>query len=172
MTEILFSEFYLKDLGEHDPPPVHSRFTEMIRYLAAVAPEGGLPGRQHVEPCNLRHVITLVNLVDVEREEGRLRFRYRLVGEKQRQAAGRSITGLTVEEAVIPALVPRINGNMTLAVTTRLPVYDRFPMPHPERQFIDSQRMYFPLAGDGERVDMLLILNGYDSVQVKAACYC
>lgn len=170
MTEFLYSNFYLKDLGERDPPPVHARFHEMIRYLDGRAPEGGLPGRQHIDPCDLRDVITLVNLVDVEREEGRLRFRFRLVGEKQRQAAGRNITGLTVEEAVIPLLVPRITGNMTLAVTTRLPVYDRFPMPHPDRQFIDSQRMYFPLAGDGETVDMLLILNGYDSVQVKAAC--
>lgn len=170
MTDFLYSDYYLKELGERDPPPLHSRFHDMIGYLDSRAPKEGLPGRQHIDPCDLRAVITLVNLVDVERVEGRLRFRYRLVGERQRQAAGRRITGLTVEEAVIPALVPRINANMTLAVTERLPVYDSFPMPHPDRQFIDSQRMYYPLAGDGETVDALLILNGYDSVQVQEAC--
>jgi hypothetical protein len=39
-------------------------------------------------------------------------------------------------------------------------------MPHPNREFIDSQRMYYPLAKDGKTVDMLLILNGYDSSRV------
>ena len=168
MTDFLYSAFYLKDLAGHHPPPVHAQFHDMIGYLARVAPPGRLPGRQHIDPCDLRHVITLLNLVDVEPGDGDQRFRYRLVGERQRQAAGRSITGLTVEEAVVPALVPRVRANMALAVGTRLPVYDRFPMPHPDRQFIDSQRMYHPLATDGETVDMLLILNGYDGSQVKA----
>jgi hypothetical protein len=169
MTEFLYSQFYLEDLGERDPPPVHPRFTEMIRYLAQVAPQGRLPGRQHIDPCDLRQVLTLVNLVDVEHDGGTVRFRYRLVGERQRLAAGRNITGLVVEEAVVPSLVARINGNMEKVLATRLPVYDGFPMPHPDRQFIDSQRMYHPLATDGETVDMILILNGYDSVQVKVA---
>ena len=168
MAEFLYSDFYLQDLGGKEPPPVHSRFTEMIHYLATAAPQGRLPGRQHIDPCDLRQVLTLVNLIDVERDGGTVRFRYRLVGEQQRQAAGRNITGLVVEEAVIPSLVARINGNMAKVLTTRLPVYDRFPMPHQGRQFIDSQRMYYPLAADGETIDMLLILNGYDSAAVKA----
>jgi hypothetical protein len=168
MAEFLYSDFYLQDLGGKEPPPVHFRFTEMIQYLGAAAPEGRLPGRQHVDPVDLRQVITLLNLVDVERADGTVRFRYRLVGEQQRQAAGRNITGLLVEEAVVPDLVARINGNMAKVLATRLPVYDQFPMPHQDRQFIDSQRMYYPLAADGETVDMLLILNGYDSAAVKA----
>lgn len=168
MADFLYSAFYLKELAGHDPPPIHPRFHDMLDYLSGVAPPGRLPGRQHVDPCDLRQVITLVNLVDVEPGEAGPRFRYRLVGERQRQAAGRAITGLTVEEAVVPALVPRVQANMTLATTSRLPVYDRFPMPHPDRQFIDSQRMYHPLASDGETVDMLLILNGYDGVKMKA----
>ena len=162
--EFLYSDCYLRDLGEKEPPPVHSRSTEMIQYLAAAAPEGRLPGRQHVDPVDLRQVITLLNLVEVERDDGAVHFRYRLIGEQQRQAAGRNITGLVVEDAVVPQLVPRITGNMKKVLATRLPVYDRFPMPHPDRQFIDSQRMYYPLASDGETIDMILILNGYETV--------
>ncbi|WP_340117963.1 PAS domain-containing protein [Pelagibius sp. 7325] len=168
MADFLFSEFYLKDLAGVDPPTVHPRFTEMIRYLGKVAPEGRLPGRQHIDPCDFPQLLGLINLVDVESGDAGLRFRYRLVGERQRQAAGRDIVGLTVEEAVLPALVPRIQANMTLASTERLPVYDSFPMPHADRQFIASQRMYHPLASDGETVDMLLVLSGYDGVPVKA----
>jgi hypothetical protein len=34
-------------------------------------------------------------------------------------------------------------------------------MPHPKRDFIQTERIYFPLAADGEVVDMILIVNGY-----------
>lgn len=168
MADFLYSDFYLQDLGEEKPPPVHPRYGEMMDYLAAAAPAGRLAGRQHIAPAELRHIITQLNLIDVEREGESLRFRFRLVGERQRQAAGRDITGLLVEDAVVPDLVPRVLANMKKVVASRLPVYDRFPMPHPGRQFIDSQRMYYPLAADGETIDMLLILNGYDADSVKA----
>lgn len=167
MADFLYSDFYLQELGDQEPPAVHPRFAEVMRYLAGAAPEGRLPGRQHIDPADLRHVIELVNLVDVERQAGTLHFRFRLVGERQRRAAGRDITGLLVEDAVVPQLASRIIANMTKVVTSRQPVYDRFPMPHPGRQFIDSQRMYYPLAADGETIDMLLILNGYDTEAVE-----
>jgi hypothetical protein len=163
MAEFLYSAFYLAELGDRHPPPVHPRFTDMIEYLAGVAPAGRLPGRQHIDPVDFRHVLNLVNLVDVERGGGEARFRYRLLGETQTLNAGRDITGMLVEEAIAPPLAARIAGNMRQVLETRLPVYDRFPMPHPDRDFIDSQRMYYPLAADGECINMFLILNGYDA---------
>ncbi|SMF00184.1 PAS domain-containing protein [Tistlia consotensis] len=165
MTYFLYSDFYLADLGARDPPTLHPRFAEMAAYLARVAPRGRLPGRQHVDPCDLRRVIGLLNLVQVEREGTALRFRFRLIGERQRLAAGRNIAGRLVEDAVLPDLVPRIIANMTKVVTARRAVYDRFPMPHEGREFIDSERMYFPLAADGETVDVILILNGYPEAE-------
>lgn len=162
MADFLYSTFYLTDLAGEDPPPVHARFTEMIDYLRRVAPRGGLPGRQHVDPCDFPKVLRLVNLIDVERDGAEVRFRFRLMGETQTLNAGRDITGMLVEEAVAPPLAARINGNMKLVLESRMPVYDSFPMPHPDREFIDSQRMYYPLAKDGQTIDKLLILNGYD----------
>jgi hypothetical protein len=163
MTDFLYSSFYLAELAGRDPPPIHPRYAEMIRYLSGVAPEGRLPGRQHIDPCEFRQVVNLVNLVDVERIGGDVRFRFRLVGETQTLNAGRNITGMLVEEAVVPPLAERISGNMRQVLETRLPVYDRFPMPHPNREFIDSQRMYYPLAADGESINIILILNGYET---------
>ncbi len=168
MTDFAFSDFLLEDLGGAEPPTIHPRFAEMAQYLEAVAPKGRLPGRQHIDPCDFPRLLGLINLVDVERAEGRMRFRFRLVGEVQTRAAGRNITGLVVEDAVVPALVARITGNMKKVVEDQVPVYDRFPMPHPDRQFIDSQRMYYPLASDGVTVDMILILNGYDTIPLEA----
>ena len=169
MPDFLYSDFYLAELDGSDPPPIHERFTDMIAYLARVAPPGLLPGRQHIDPCDFPKVLGLINLMDVEREGADLRFRYRLVGEEQTRAAGRNITGMIVEEAVVAGLVQRVNANMTKALATQRPVYDRFPMPHPDRQFIDSQRMYYPLAGNGTTVDMILTLSGYDGDPVALA---
>lgn len=169
MTEFNFSDFYLEDLDGLEPPEIHPRFIEMARYLKQVAPPGLLPGRQHIDPCAFPALLSLLNLVDVERQDGAMRFRFRLVGEQQDRAAGRKIKGLVVEEAVVPKLAPRINANMCKVVETRVPLYDRFPMPHPNREFIDSQRMYYPLASDGDTVDMILILNGYENLSQMAA---
>lgn len=170
MSEILYSDDYITELRGRRPPPLHPRFLEMMRYLESVAPEGLLPGRQHIDPLDFRQVLTLVNLVDVERDDsGGLRFRYRLVGQEQTLRSGREITGQLVEDAVLPALRPRVEANMRKAVVSGLPVFDSFPMPHPDREFIVSQRAYYPLAGDGSTVDMLLILHDYDPAPAASA---
>jgi len=163
MTDFLYSRLYLAELAGDPPPAVHPRFTEMASYLRRVAPGSVLPGRQHIDPCDFYKVLNLVNLIDVERAGEEIHFRYRLMGETQTLNAGRDITGMLVEEALAPPLAARVNANMMQVLETRMAVYDRFPMPHPDREFIDSQRMYYPLAKDGETIDMLLILNGYDS---------
>ena len=129
--------------------------------LLAKAPTGRLPGRRDFDPVDVPRLLSFINLVDVLFGGDRLHFRFRLHGTRQTELAGRDVTGLTVEEAVTPRYVARINRNMRLACETRRPVYDRFPMPHPERETIDSERVYYPLAADGETVDMLLILNRY-----------
>ena len=136
------------------------KYLELFDILAEKAPAGRLPGRQHFDPLDVPELIGFINLVEVHRN-GRLRFRFRLHGTVQTDAAGRDVTGLFVEDAVIPEFVGRINGNMTMVVERKRPVYDRFQMPHPNRRYLDSERVYYPLAADGETVDMILILNGY-----------
>lgn len=146
---------------EADFAAIDPRYRLLYDLLHAKAPPGRLPGRRHFDPVEVPRLLSCLNLVEVLRDEPDLRFRYRLHGTRQTDLAGRDITGLTVEEAVHPPFIGRINGNMRLTCQTRRPVYDRFPMPHPERECIDSERVYYPLAADGETVDMLLILNGY-----------
>lgn len=137
------------------------RFTRMRDYLAGVAPPGKLPGRQHIDPLAIPGLLSFTNLVDVERADSGIRFRFRLIGTLQSAAAGREISGMYLEDAVASEFVERIRANMIAVVENREAIYDRFGMPHPGRDFIDTERIYFPLARDGETVDMLLILNGY-----------
>lgn len=145
-----------------------AQFTRMRDYLAGVSPPGKLPGRQHIDPLAIRALLSFTNLVDIERTDGKIRFRFRLIGTLQSTAAGREISGKYLEDAVLPEYLERIRGNMTAAMETREAVYDRFGMPHPGRDFIDTERVYFPLARDGENVDMLLILNAYPDEEKTA----
>jgi hypothetical protein len=154
-------------LGDADFEPLAPRFRWMRDYLKRVAPPDRLPGRQHLDPGLLQDVLRFMNFVEVLREgqgEGAgLRFRFRTIGAVQGVIAGRDITGKYLEDAVVPSFVERIRRNMTTAVERRAPVYDAFAMPHPARDFIDSERVYYPLASDGETIDQLLILNAYPS---------
>lgn len=136
------------------------RYRRLFDILYAKVPAGILPSRKQFDPLDVPELLGFINLVEVYRGRS-LRFRFRLHGTVQTQAAGRDVTGLFVEDAVVPTFVDRINGNMTAVVDSRLPVYDRFQMPHPNRGYIDSERVYYPLAEDGRIVDMILILNGY-----------
>lgn len=160
----LLSEFHVPS-PETGHPNLRSHFQKMYNYLCSVAPPGRLPGRQHVDPLDFHDVLTFINLVDVERDGGFPRFRFRLVGTTQTIMANRDITGLHVEDAVLPDYSERILTNMKRVLATGKPLYDRFSMPHPERDFIDSERVYYPLASDGENVDMILILNSYYGVE-------
>jgi hypothetical protein len=141
---------------------LHPSFALVRDYLARVAPPGKLTGRQHINPIDLGpRLLPFINLVDALWDDGNLRFRYRLVGSRQTEEAGREITGKFIEEAVLPEYLGRIIRNMRVVVFGKTPIYDSFPMPHPQRDFIRSERVYYPLASDGETVDMILILNGY-----------
>lgn len=122
---------------------------------------GRFPGRQHIDPLDFHELLTYVNLIDIEWDHKKPRFRFRLVGTTQTIMAKRDIAGLYVEDAVLPRFATRIIGNLKRVLETGSPLYDRFSMPHPNREFIDSERVYYPLASDGENIDMIFVLNGY-----------
>src|SRR3546814_18589404 len=55
-----------------DYPVLHPRFRWMRDYLSRVAPPGGLPGRQAVDPTVFKALLPFINLVDViRRPDGR-----------------------------------------------------------------------------------------------------
>lgn len=140
---------------------IHPAFSWMRDYLKQITPQGKLPGLRQIEFNDFGALLPFLNLVAVERTGPVMRFRYRLLGSRQTRFAGRDITGLYVEDAVLPLFVKRIANNMLTCATERQAFYDVFAMPHPDRDFIRTERIYFPLASDGETVDMLLIMNGY-----------
>ena len=145
------------------------KYTWMRDYLSARS-QDGLASKKDVDPTDFPEHMPFINLVDVLHEGG-IRFKFRLVGGEQNRRAGRFIAGHYIEDAVLPEFIDRIRANMLTCVETRQPVYDRFPMPHPDRSFVDSERVYYPLAKDGRTVDTLLILNGYADIWSNAGTF-
>ena len=139
------------------------RFRWMRDYLARVAPPGRLPGRQHIDPIDMRIALSYITLVDVVMRGIQRRFRFRLVGTEQVRVSRRDMTGWFVDEAVTPELCERILGNLCSVMQERTAIYDQFPIPFPGYDFLHSQRVYFPLAGNGHDVDMILVLADYRS---------
>jgi len=156
-------------LSDHDFADLHPRFTWMRDFLKSIAPSGQLPGRQHIEPAALKSVLPLINIVEVQQAEGALRFRFRLVGSVQTEVAGREITGLLVDDAVLPRYVERITSNMRAVVQFRAPVYDQLAIAHPNREFIASERVYFPLAANGRDIDMLILIHAYPKLELDGS---
>lgn len=103
-------------------------------------------------------------LLDVRRHP--LRFKFRLIGTAVVEFAGRDSTGRWLDE-VYPDYESTGAFRCTSAcVTTRLPQYRKGTvLSNPERWYATAERLYLPLASDGETVDMLLNFTIYDWVE-------
>jgi hypothetical protein len=142
--------------ARHTLPPgaSHPMLRFAFDYWLAKAPAGLLPGRQHIDPIELRSILPNVILIDVERDQAEPRFRIRLVGTGVTEATGRDLTGRYVEPA-------NQNGNVSVVqrliglVETQQPYYALDKVTVPERQHLVLHRLAMPLARDGKTVDMI-----------------
>jgi hypothetical protein len=140
------------------PPESDSRIRRLHDYWRAIHPaDKTLPGRQHVEPIDLRELLRWLWLVDVQADP--LRFRYRLVGTGHRDAIGADLTGRWID-VVFPDF-PRFRDYADFAAViggeTR---YCRRPPEFPVvKGLVQMERVLLPLARDGVNIDMLLGLS-------------
>lgn len=134
----------------------HPRFQDLATYLAAKAPPGRLPGRHHIDPIEIPRLLPYLNLVDVVREADRRRYRFRLVGTDVAAKNGSDVTGKWVEDAFPPEPAAAITSAYDEVVATRTPHHWASVMGIPGREHVRFERIMFPLASDGETVDMLI----------------
>jgi hypothetical protein len=134
--------------------PLIARFFE---YWLTIAPAGRLPGRQHFDPLDIAELMPRVWILDVVREAGRPRFRYRLVGTKEVQTLEREVTGRWLDEAH-PHLTAKPDGFARFAYVadTGTPTYRKGPVTfvhHKDDRIVEN--CILPLARDGASVDMI-----------------
>jgi hypothetical protein len=144
-------------MPEIDPIARHPRFRRLADYLAAKAPPGVLPGRQHIDPLEIPDLLPYLMLIEiVPRDGGTAPYRIRLVGTEVVTLQGAEITGKFVDEVLTGLEGPAILEGYGEIVRSHRPQYRRGTVATPGRSHAGYERLTFPLAGDGAHVDMLI----------------
>ena len=135
---------------------------QLYEYWRAIHPaDGKLPGRQHFDPLDVPLLMPMVWMVDVVRNAGTIRFRYRLLGTRHVRAMTRDYTGWWMDEA---------HANFTnhpyaahyLQVSEGQASWRRGrPGFHVHSDYFEMERVMLPLARDGSTVDMILAITAY-----------
>jgi hypothetical protein len=125
-----------------------------------------MPGRSDFDPGDIPgRLWPMVMMLDVCRDDDRIRFRYRRVGMRFVDAFGRDPTGLFMDD-VLPA--PSEHGEYVIglylqAVTTRRPIYSENIFTVIEGAYPKlTRRLILPLSRDGETVDMALVGHAFE----------
>jgi hypothetical protein len=137
----------------------HARL--FLDYWLIKCQEGKLPGRQHIDPVEMRSFLTFVVLLDVERRPaGRgLRFRYRLVGTHVVEIFGHELTGVYLDEVNPPDAYPTVEAHLGSVIQNGRPAVGCFALPAAHPHYRRYEHVTVPLASDGRTVDMLLGLR-------------
>lgn len=140
------------------PDNAHASVQKLYSYWQSVAPEGKLPGRQHIDPVDLASLLPNIWLLDVHREP--LRFWRRLVGTKIEEFSGGNLTGGWVHERKDDTKLSDVLKPLIDVVETKLPNWRRGkPNISGHKDYAELERLYLPLASDGETVDMILAIT-------------
>ncbi len=137
-----------------DAEPVLSAIYD---YWLSKCREGRLPGRRDMDMVEIPpSVLPLIMMLDVENGPKRRRFRYRLIGTKVAEYAGRDFTGEYLDEILPPARAVEISACIDAAIDTRVPNMRESPYAFPLRDFNHVRRLFLPLATDGRNVDIVI----------------
>lgn len=139
--------------------PLHAKIRAVTEYWLAISPAGRLPGRQHFEPLDIPSLLPNVWLVDVERMPD-IRLRYRLIGTSVARAFDHDPTGEYLEYTHPAARDQGHRMYLREVVQSRQPAWrvGRPTLWHLQ-EHLRLERIYLPLANDGETVDMVLALT-------------
>lgn len=143
------------------PDQCHPRLRALLDYWLRIHPPTGLPGRQHLDPTDIPHLLPGIWMLDVHRDPFRLRFR--LIGTKHTAIHGRDNTGCWLDE-VSPGVqdmatyLARYRG----VVETKQPSWRRgAPRMASLDRYTSLENLILPLAGNGKTVDILLAKTMY-----------
>jgi hypothetical protein len=148
---------------------LHPRFAAMRDYLERLARGRRLARAGDLDPRGFEAWLAFINLIDVVLHDEAVRFRFRLVGTAQSQAAQLDYEGRFVDAVVDPASRRRVIDDLTRVVATGMPQHGRYGMPFAGRGYIDSERVFFPLSQDGRMVDAILALHRYPDLEALDA---
>ena len=126
---------------------------QVYEYWLGKCVRGRLPARADLHPEEMRGFLPYVFLVDVTPTPRA--FRFRLVGTKIAEWAGKEYTGLAVDEDAYGPQWRRVFDAYAAVADSRRPRLDVWDAPWVSREFVRYERLVAPLSSDGHAVDIL-----------------
>lgn len=146
----------------------HPRFRRLAAYLASKAPPGKLPGRQHIDPLEIPDLLPYLMLIDVVPQQiGPPHYRLRLVGTEVVEIQGSDNTGRYVEDVLTAEEGGEIRRRYDDLVGSRQPQYRMGTVATLGREHVNYERIAFPIAADGEHVNMLIFIFAREEPSVS-----
>lgn len=132
------------------------RLQRLLQYWEQKRGGRRMPARADLDPLDFVWLLGDVSLVEVHREAGALRYRFRLMGSRAVERLGYDITGKWLEDLPSPDYRARLVEVFGLLVTRAAPHVERPNM------LIDNHVHHYeilrlPLGRDGYHVDMLMM---------------
>lgn len=140
------------------PEDAHPDIKALYEHWRFISPAGALPGRQHFDPMDVPRLLPNLWLIEVHRNP--LRFWRRLVGSRIEEFAGRTLTSGWVADCLEEDRLPSVHQYLTEVVETKRPNWRRGKsLIRFEKDFTELERLYLPMASDGETVDMIMAMT-------------
>ncbi len=114
-----------------------------------------LPGRQHLDPVEMKGFLEHVVLFDVVPDGVYNRFRHRLIGTHFAEVLGRDVTGMYIEHSGSLEIFDEVYRRFSTVVDEKALAYGVTRWPAKRGGLIPYEHLTLPLAADGETVDML-----------------
>ena len=138
------------------------RLVELYRYWDGLRQGRLAPRRADLCPSHVPQLLPHLMLVEVVAEEGRERYRYRLVRTEIEHNFGVSMTGRCIDELMRGEYLAFIEGLYRTLVAEAVPVYSENVYDAAQSGFdaypetFRTSRLMLPLSDDGMRVDRVL----------------
>lgn len=142
---------------------------QLLSYWRSKRVGGKPPPRAAIDPIELRGLLPIVGLIDVERLPDRLRFRYRLIGGYMVDMFGENFAGTYADESKHGAYGRYLHDLYSDATENMRPIYSESAFGYrgkgggTDRSYLLVKRLLLPLVEDGQ-ADQLLFSNKFVSM--------
>jgi hypothetical protein len=143
-----------RDIG-NIPQDCHSKVRLLLDYWLSIHPPAGLPGRRHLDPMDIPLLLPNICLIDAPTPAAD--FSFRLMGSRVETFFGGNFTGKPFVSAYIKNQRSRAYVDMCGMLEDRRPRWRRGPAELVEnREYVEIERVFLPLAEDGTKVSIIL----------------
>ena len=128
----------------------------LYQYWLSKCADGVPPTRADLDPLDIPQLLRFIYLVDVEREGGRPRYRFRLIGTYVVHMSGRDATGMYLDSPDYGPERSSIIPSYSDVVSKKKPRYDQRYVPDYKEGYRHYGRLVLPLVDRNGQVNMLL----------------